>query len=201
LNPSPDEPAGVVTAIDVVLRSYEFSERHALEVHAEPARVYQAILDVTPGEIGVLVLLMALRTLPARLLGQARPASDVRRPVLDVAIRGGFVRLFENAPRELVLGAAGRFWTLRPGECVALHGLAGFQAFAAADHVRTAMDFQIEALGAGVCRLSTETRIAATDRSARRKFGLYWMLIRPGSGLIRRAWLRAIRRRAEAGAR
>jgi hypothetical protein len=33
--------------------------------------------------------------------------------------------------------------------------------------------------------------------SARRKFGLYWRMICAGSSLIRRMWLRAIKRRAE----
>ncbi|MCA1563325.1 MAG: hypothetical protein LC804_24755 [Acidobacteria bacterium] len=44
--------------------------------------------------------------------------------------------------------------------------------------------------------LSTETRIWATDESARRRFGMYWRVIYPGSALIRRMWLRAIRKRA-----
>jgi hypothetical protein len=45
--------------------------------------------------------------------------------------------------------------------------------------------------------LSTETRVSAADPSARRRFRLYWLAIRPFSGLIRRVWLRAIKRRAE----
>jgi hypothetical protein len=46
--------------------------------------------------------------------------------------------------------------------------------------------------------LSTETRVLATDAAARRRFRRYWLAIRPFSGLIRRVWLRAIKRRAEA---
>ena len=46
--------------------------------------------------------------------------------------------------------------------------------------------------------LTTETRIQATDDQARRSFRRYWRVIYPGSAAIRRAWLRAIRRRAEA---
>jgi hypothetical protein len=37
----------------------------------------------------------------------------------------------------------------------------------------------------------------ATDEKTERRFALYWWTIRLGSGLIRRMWLRAIRRRAE----
>jgi hypothetical protein len=45
--------------------------------------------------------------------------------------------------------------------------------------------------------LTTETRVYATDPAARRRFARYWRVIYPGSSLIRRMWLRAIRKRAE----
>ena len=45
--------------------------------------------------------------------------------------------------------------------------------------------------------LTTETRIQGTDDQARRSFRRYWLVVHPGSAVIRRAWLRAIRRRAE----
>jgi len=51
-------------------------------------------------------------------------------------------------------------------------------------------------VGAGEMAL-TETRVAVEDRSARRRFAVYWAVIRFGSGLIRRDLLRAVRRRAE----
>jgi len=37
----------------------------------------------------------------------------------------------------------------------------------------------------------------ATSDAARRSFGVYWRIIQPGSGFIRRMWLRAIQVRAE----
>ena len=60
------------------------------------------------------------------------------------------------------------------------------------------MDFHVQPTPGG-CLLSTETRIKATDGDARRSFGRYWRIIHPGSALIRRVWLRAVRRRAERG--
>jgi hypothetical protein len=44
--------------------------------------------------------------------------------------------------------------------------------------------------------LSTETRVQARTGRARRLFGLYWLVVGPFSGLIRRRWLRAIARSA-----
>jgi hypothetical protein len=62
------------------------------------------------------------------------------------------------------------------------------------------MAFEITPLGDGRCRLATETRVHATTPGARRAFAPYWRVIYPGSALIRRMWLRAIRRRAERAA-
>src|SRR6266566_7859667 len=52
---------------------------------------------------------------------------------------------------------------------------------------------------AGGTRLATETRVHATDSAARRRFRLYWFVVGPFSALIRRRWLAAARRAAEAG--
>ena len=63
---------------------------------------------------------------------------------------------------------------------------------------KAGMNFRIEDLGAGECRVTTETRVFATDVATRRRFGLYWAFIYPGSSLIRDGWLAAIKKRAEA---
>jgi hypothetical protein len=44
---------------------------------------------------------------------------------------------------------------------------------------------------AGGTLLSTETRVSATNSTARRAFRGYWRVVGPFSGLIRRRWLRA----------
>jgi hypothetical protein len=59
------------------------------------------------------------------------------------------------------------------------------------------MNFRLESLVPGRTRLTTETRIFATDATTRRLFTPYWRLIYPGSSIIRASWLRAIKRRAE----
>lgn len=60
-----------------------------------------------------------------------------------------------------------------------------------------AMNFELEDDGPGACRVTTETRVHATDARSRRLFATYWRTIYPGSALIRRLWLRAVRLRAE----
>jgi hypothetical protein len=60
------------------------------------------------------------------------------------------------------------------------------------------MNFRLRDAGAGETWLSTETRIFATDDRAKRRFAVYWRVIYPGSALIRRMWLRAVKENAEA---
>ncbi len=73
---------------------------------------------------------------------------------------------------------------------------AGLRAFAEPGWVKVGYDLVLRADGAGTL-LSTETRVEATDARTRVLFGVYWTLIRLGSGLIRRDMLRAVARGAE----
>ena len=75
-----------------------------------------------------------------------------------------------------------------------MEGAEQFAAFDEPGYAKVAFNFVLEA-----GELSTETRIAGTDERARRRFRFYWLLIRPGSGLIRREWLGAIAKRARTG--
>jgi hypothetical protein len=56
--------------------------------------------------------------------------------------------------------------------------------------LKIAIDFRAESIPGG-SRLSTETRVKATNERARRRFRLYWLAIGPFSALIRRRWLAA----------
>src|SRR5262249_6257033 len=115
--------------------------------------------------------------------------------------RFGFVRLSETPGEEIVFGVAGRFW--RPdGDLRRFADAREFVAFAEEGGVKGAWNLRVAGGGEGgggslVTRLSTETRIQAFGESARRKFRIYWSLIAPFSGMIRRSLLRGVARRAE----
>jgi hypothetical protein len=59
---------------------------------------------------------------------------------------------------------------------------------------RGVWNFGVSEIGTGKTLLETETRVTCGDVASRRKFRLYWLLVRPFSGLIRRLMLRAIRK-------
>lgn len=140
---------------------------------------------------------MTVRSLSLRFFRLAH-GTQASEPMLSLFLRSGFILLAEEVGREIVLGVAGRFWTPVQGMSpLAPTTPEEFRAFSAPDHVKVAANFLVDGDGQN-CRVTTETRIFAVDVRARKKFALYWRLIYPGSALIRRNWLRGIRRRAEA---
>src|SRR5271165_2803588 len=183
------------TRLDEFAPVYQFNEFHSLEINASKERAYDAIRQVTAGEIKL------LRTLTwIRRFGRASPPGVLNapsnEPVLDVATRSGFLLLAEEPGREIVVGALVRApmgW--RPDKKPTADD---FKSLTAPGFALASMNFLIDELGPDRCVVTTETRVFATDASSRRKFGEYWHVIYPGSALIRRMWLQAIKKRAEA---
>jgi hypothetical protein len=100
----------------------------------------------------------------------------------------------------MLIGLVGRFWTASGGVCVT--DAARFRGPQQPGTARAAWNFSIarhpsSVPGAPAVLLATETRVQASDAASRRRFHLYWLVIRPFSGLIRRDMLRAIKREAE----
>jgi hypothetical protein len=183
--------------LDDALPQYDFHETHATWVAAPPERALAAAEEVTLAEIPVARALLALRALPALVSRKRAAPLSVERPIRELLESNGFVRLGEEPGREVVYGVAGAFWRPVGNRPIALGDAAAFAAFVDPGNAKAALAFRVEAENGGA-RLTTETRVAATDAAAHRSFGRYWRVIRPGSGLIRRAWLGAAQRRAEA---
>ena len=95
------------------------------------------------------------------------------------------------------MGILGQFWKLSGGEFPRVVSAEEFLAFDRPDCAKAVLNFHIAMAGDGGARVSTETRVHVSDPSARRRFAFYWRAIYPGSALIRKMWLRAIKRRAE----
>jgi hypothetical protein len=190
---SPPRLPGPRMAIDEVMPSYQFGEHHEILVAAPPERVLAAARAVTAREIRLFRLLTWLRS--PRWPGSGResilnPTAD--RPILDTALRSGFVLLREEKDRELVFGAVVCCDRRAPPRSAEeFEALSGSLA-------RAVMNFYVEDAGGGTSRLVTQTRVATTDPRSQRLFARYWRLIYPGSALIRVMWLRAIKSRAEA---
>jgi hypothetical protein len=189
--------------IDELLPAYDAVERHGITVRAPAPRAYAAIREADLAAPWVVRALLALRALPARLASPRAARGRTRLPAgsrarLEDFLGDGFALLAEIPGRELVIGVEGRFWTARGGLCAT--DAARFRRPPAPGTARAAWNFRVEPLDDARCRVTTETRIACADAASRRRFRLYWLFVRPGSGLIRRAMLRVIRRTAERAA-
>ncbi len=108
--------------------------------------------------------------------------------------------LSDEPGREIVLGT---LVVRPPGARLAVPGdpaatARRFAQLSEPGYAKAAMNFRIEPRPDGFCRLTTETRIFATDPASARRFATYWRFILPGSSLLRVTWLGAIAARAEA---
>lgn len=189
------------TQLDRFVPAYQFSEFHSIRIAAPKERVYRALKEVTAEEIFLFRTLVWLRR-----LGRSAPPSILNpppnQPLLEVAARTSFISLAEAANDEVVLGTlvvAPQGWRPR-GEATA----EAYQKLAdsrPAGFAFAAINFHLAdcaaATNAPCTLLTTETRVYATDATARRRFARYWRVIYPGSAFIRRMWLRAAGRKAE----
>ncbi len=178
-----------MTRLDDFAPTWKFREIHHLFITAPPDRVYEATKAVTAGEIRFYRALTWLRR-----LGRPGPPDILNppphRPLLEVATQTGFL-LLTDSPREIVIGKV----VIAPPGARGPRTAEQYRTLAGPGWARATMNFLIEPRGSGSL-ITTETRVHASDARTRRRFGLYWALIYPGSALIRRMWLRAIRRRA-----
>jgi len=174
--------------LDRLLPRFDAAERHAREIAAPAAEVWSALGRVDLGRPAGVRLLMGLRALPGIVLSPRRLRETPRRFRLEELETLGFGRLAETPGHELVLGVEGRFW--RPWGNLEPFDRERYRSPVAPGRARALWSFELEPLSEGRTRLVTVTRIACGDASSRRKFRAYWLLVRLGSGLIRR-WILA----------
>lgn len=181
--------------IDDLMPDYDASEFHEIRVDASADRTYQAILAADFANNSIVRVLLAIRALPARLFGVSSARSFSGKLTLESAKRFGFFTLAENPPTEIVIGLQGKFWTVSGGtECATREAL---NEPIAQRTARAIWNFSIQQTSESSCTLATETRVQCADAHSRRRFRVYWLFVRPGSGLIRRMMLRTIRDLAE----
>jgi hypothetical protein len=173
---------------------WQIRERHIVPIAAPPEKVFAAIHAVRADDIFLFRTLIAIRR-----CGQTGPESIMnppeQKPILDVATQTTFVLLAEEPPRELVIGTI----VAAPPQARFAGGLTPelFQAELPQGVALATMNFLVTPDDRGGSLVSTETRIYANSKAAARRFAIYWRVIHPGSDIIRRMWLRAIKQRAE----
>ena len=169
--------------IDEVLPEWHKREQHRRRTDADPDGVLRSAEQLTWEEVAAFRILMRIRAGGRRMNGTT---------ILDGMRRTGFVELARGA-REIVFGAIGRPWTPTGGliPLAAARSTTSFVDFDRPGFAKMAFNFAVDD-----GELITETRVYLTDATARLAFRVYWLVVRPFSGLIRREWLAGITRRA-----
>ena len=139
----------------------------------------------------------------ARVIFRAREvilgsdADAVARPsgLLALTKSLGWGVLAEVPCREVVMGAVTRPWVAN----VTFRGLLPeeFAAFDEPGFVKIAGTLRADPLSPIESVFRTETRVIATDATARAKFRRYWSLVSPGIIAIRWLMLQPVKREAE----
>jgi hypothetical protein len=175
--------------LDEFLPEYDVSEHHEVVVDAPPEQTFKAIRELDLAKDPLVAALFFVRTIPHRITGKLPPT---RRLTIEEMLQGGFRLLDDDSPRELIVGAIGRFWQLDSG--IREIDAKRFVEFSEPGFAKAVMNFAVEPQGPGSSLVSTETRVLCTDDGARRKFLLYWKIVGPFSALIRNRMLRMIAR-------
>ncbi len=168
--------------IDDFMPDCDFSETHDIRIRATAESVFRALNEVDLCESVIVSWLFRLRGLPTEKM------------TLREMRRIQFHTLGESANRELLLGLAGRFWTLT-GNLQKINSN-NFREFNEKGYAKATWNFLLDETK-GEIRLTTETRIKCTDSESRKSFGFYWTFIQPFSGLVRKEMLKMIKKKAE----
>jgi hypothetical protein len=169
--------------INEIMPSYDVRELHWGVMGGTQAAIYSRIRTKDLGSSRLIRWLFKFRGLPESALS------------IDGLFEVGFIRLAEEPGREFMVGIIGRFWKgsgdlkkLSPPE---------YSAFEQPGYNKAVWHFSVEPVDDHRCRVATETRVISYGRPAKLFFRIYWQLIAPFSGLIRREMLKMIEREME----
>jgi hypothetical protein len=182
--------------LDVWLPEFDVSKRHAIRIPASAERVWDELLRYDFGNSVVTTVLMGLRGYGFR---RRRTRTAEGATLTERLERFAFTLLGEKAGEELVFGLVGKFW--RPDGGLRRLSREEFAEFAEPGFAKAAWNLRLDPGPGPACELSTETRVLCLGDSARRKFLVYWRVVEPFSGLIRRSLLKGVRRAATSSSR
>jgi len=169
------------TLIDKYLPKYTFNEFHEIVVNSPIENVYDVTKDFDLSKSQIITFLFRIRGLPTKRLNLQNFIDDI-----------GFTNLEENYPYESLVG----FWAR-----VKIAPIPSYEDFiknSISPWIKVVWNFQFEKLVKDETKVSTETRVLCVAPITKFTFGLYWFIIKPFSGLIRKKMLKIIKDDSEA---
>lgn len=167
--------------IDKYLPQYTFNEYHDTMVNCSIENVYQIAKDFDLSKSKIINLLFKLRGLPTKNLNLQNFINDI-----------GFTNLEENCPHENLIGFWARFRIAK------IPGHDEFINNSISPWIKVVWNFHFEEMEENRTKVSTETRVLCVAPITMFTFGLYWLMIKPFSGLTRKKMLKIIKDDSEA---
>jgi hypothetical protein len=191
-HPSAPRPDEADPLLDRFMPQYDIVERHHVRV-AGPAEA--TLAAAAAADMRASPIVRAIFRAREVVLGSTPDVTQRPKGLLAETQSLGWRVLAELPGREIVVGAVTQPWR---GDVV-FRGLAPdeFSRFCEPDYVKIAWTLRADPDGPSASIFRTETRVVATDASARRKFRWYWARFSPGIVLIRRMLVRDLKANAE----
>lgn len=164
------------TLIDKYLPRYTFREYHEINVNCPIDKVYHVARDFDLSKSRIITILFKIRGLPTKRLNLQNFIEDI-----------GFTNLEENYPYESLVG----FWARDKIAKVPCYD--DFSNDSIYPWLKVVWNFQFDQLGIGKTKVSTETRVLCVAKITKFTFRLYWSIIKPFSGLVRKEMLKIIK--------
>jgi hypothetical protein len=166
--------------INKYLHHFTFNEYHQIVVDSPIAYVYNVASDFDLSKSKTIAWLFKIRGLPTKRLNLQNFIDDI-----------GFTNLESNAPYERLVG----FWAR-----IKIAPIPSYEDFinnSISPWIKGVWNFQFEELGKNKTKVCTETRVLCVAPITKITFRLYWLAIKPFSGLIRKKMLKIIKEDSE----
>ena len=168
------------TLIEKYLPEYTFKEIHEIVVNNSIEDVYKVAKDFDLSKSKLVKILFKIRGLPTKRMNLQGFVSDM-----------GFSNIEEKPPMENLMG----FWARTKIEPIISHK--DFIDNTISARIKVVWNFSFVRLNSSQTKVSTETRVLCVSLITKITFGLYWFIIKPFSGIIRKKMLNIIKQDSE----
>ncbi|MBB5155972.1 hypothetical protein [Saccharopolyspora phatthalungensis] len=198
--PDVTSPAWEVTDRSVTVDDFalepDFDAMEHMVADVPPEKMYTTLrhLDLLTVHSRVADLAMWVRDLPERLKRRVPPRVPTRLTFDDLVASGEWVLLGEQPGREVVYGAAGRFWTpIVRMESVSAEDFAQYHR---SRRGKIVASLSVRPYGRHSSLMTYDIRTTLDDLISRWVFGMYWRTVSPFVRSIMRATLRTAAKQA-----
>lgn len=178
--------------IESFMPESDVRERHEIIVHAPANVVFDAAEQL---DLQSIPLVRAIFWLRGKIMGAANRPPRVKTGLVAETKSLGWGELARRPGRELVMGGATQPW--KADVVFTSIPPSAFLAYAEPDRVKIVWTLEAVPIEPKLTLFRTETRVLATDQSARRQFLRYWRFAKFGIVTIRWLLLPALRKAAE----